>query len=48
MVRETLQELGEWDVQDAEVEQAFSAVKQADALTAAPDPEPSSECYQMY
>ena len=34
VVRETLRELGEFD---AEVEQAFSAVKQADALSAAPE-----------
>lgn len=53
MVRQTLRELGEWDeYTDAGVEQAFSAVKQADALSAAPV-EPSSEWtsapgYQMY
>ena len=53
VVRQTLRELGEWDEYTvAEVEQAFSAVKQADALSAAPV-EPSSEWtsapgYQMY
>jgi hypothetical protein len=55
VVRQTLRELGEWDEYTvAEVEQAFSAVKQADALSAAPVAvEPSSEWtsapgYQMY
>ena len=57
VVRQTLRELGEWDDYTvAEVEQALSAVKQADALSAAPverPVEPPSEWtsapgHQMY